>query len=56
MHRWTMATHLERPFDFEAEFSRRSARHGKQIKWSVAAAAVALLVALAMWAMFLRYV
>jgi hypothetical protein len=51
-----MATHLDHPIDFDKEFSRRVIRHEQHIKWAALAFAIAVLVALAMWATFLRYV
>ena len=50
-----MATHMDHPIDYDAEFTRRVVRHEQHTKWSVAAFAIAVLVAAAMWISFLGY-
>ncbi len=51
-----MATHLDHHIDFDAEFSRRIVRHEQQLKWSLFAFAIAVMVVAAIWAMFVRYI
>jgi hypothetical protein len=47
-----MATHT---IDFDAEIERRVTRHEKQIKGSVVAFSIAVIIALVLWAAFLLY-